>query len=729
MVRDVRSLIRQTNEDIGPVLIWSARQADLVDAIEAKSNYPRTALDLSRSPFEIGRREPTLNGVIVIRRPFELELDHNTNSITTPGEEAMYAGSAFEKRPSSHTAKPDVNACSNSRTNLKRLLTVIGVSAFVVTLPLAVSANSLENEAAKSDRTEAVDEATQRQADQLVQEALSNEIYGDIASRNDLLSKALQLSPDHAKARWQLGYVYLDGSWLRLDEVPEKYEADTDISLYLEKRNESEDSVAAQLELAQWCQKRRLFDQEKAHLFRVIQLAPNHVDARLRLGFRRLNDEWIAGEDILNELQEAAETRNAFEKWQSAISAIQTQLHRTNLSARSRGERELLNIHDAEAIPAIEAILLNDDEEIALLGVNAISQMESLKASETLARHAVFNRSSDVRRLAALELRQRDKMEYVPQLLAEMNTPFRTISQVIPGRGRRLVHRTVYLQEDQDSRRALVDDTQYHRVAPIGDSQQTWDRVQENMSVRSGQVAVNVRLQNLQIGQLNERICETLRLATEQDLPSQPQVWWDWWNADNDLLIEGSKTLLTSYQSREFDVFDTPSSRPANAQTTTATVSPQPQRRSYECLIRGTLVWTASGAQPIESIQVGDLVLAKEVESGELAFRPVLRTTQRPSGPLMRIELHGETICSSLGHPFWVSGEGWVKAKDLESGMELHSVDGCVRISEVTKADPEETFNLVVDGFASYFVGESKVLSHDHTMPEPSTRVVPGLQE
>ena len=603
------------------------------------------------------------------------------------------------------------------------------LAAWLVALPMASSIHGSENDPIVADRDETIDEDTQRQADDFVQEALSNEVYGDVTRRNALLTKALQLSPDHKQARWQLGYVLLNGDWIRPEDIPEKYAADEDIATYLERRAECEDTVQDHLAISQWCQKHRLFDQEKAHLFRVIQIEPNHVDARLRLGFRPLNDEWVAAEDILKEQQELADSFAKFEQWQPKIQSIQERLHRTNLNVRTDAERDLLSIHDAESIPAIEALLLADNEEIALLGIQAISRMDSLSASMTLARQSVYSNSGDVRRLAAFELRDRDKMEYVPQLLSEMRTPLRTIEQLLPGRGRRLVHRTIYIQEDQDTRRALVDDTQYQRIVPIGDAEQTWNRVGQSMSAQSGQQALNVRIQNLQTEQLNERICESLRIATDQALPSQPQAWWDWWNTDNDILIEGSKTLLTSYQSREIDVVDSPSSRPANSQTTTASPSTQPPRISHECLTRGTLIWTASGAQPIESIQVGDLVVAKEVESGELAYRPVLRTTRRPSGPLMKIELHDESIRSSLGHPFWVSGEGWVKAKDLQSGMELHTLDGCVRISSVSKSDPEETFNLIVDGFASYFVGESRILSHDHSMPEPTVRVVPGLEE
>jgi hypothetical protein len=41
------------------------------------------------------------------------------------------------------------------------------------------------------------------------------------------------------------------------------------------------------------------------------------------------------------------------------------------------------------------------------------------------------------------------------------------------------------------------------------------------------------------------------------------------------------------------------------------------------CFAAGTIVWTSHGAVPIEDVRVGDLVLAKDEQSGELVSRLV----------------------------------------------------------------------------------------------------------
>ena len=120
-----------------------------------------------------------------------------------------------------------------------------------------------------------------------------------------------------------------------------------------------------------------------------------------------------------------------------------------------------------------------------------------------------------------------------------------------------------------------------------------------------------------------------------------------------------------------------------------------------DCLAAGTLVWTDAGPAPIEQIRVGDLVLAQDPESGELAYQPVLRTPIRPQGPLVRVCLvNREVLETSGGHLFWVAGAGWTKARELRSGCELHGVTGAVRVSLAETSSEAETYNLIVADFS-----------------------------
>ena len=133
------------------------------------------------------------------------------------------------------------------------------------------------------------------------------------------------------------------------------------------------------------------------------------------------------------------------------------------------------------------------------------------------------------------------------------------------------------------------------------------------------------------------------------------------------------------------------------------------------------------GPQPIEELEVGDLALTKDVETGELAYRPIIRTTVRQPKELVTIDFGVEQITATKGHPFWVSGEGWIKASDLQQGQMIHTPTGVVEVAGVVSARGAEVYNLCVDGFHTYFVGNSQALCHDISMPPPTDAVVPGL--
>jgi hypothetical protein len=48
-------------------------------------------------------------------------------------------------------------------------------------------------------------------------------------------------------------------------------------------------------------------------------------------------------------------------------------------------------------------------------------------------------------------------------------------------------------------------------------------------------------------------------------------------------------------------------------------------------------------------------------------------------------------------------------------------------VRAVETGSEAETYNLIVDSFHTYFVGEGKVLCHDNTVRRPTHCAVPGL--
>ena len=135
---------------------------------------------------------------------------------------------------------------------------------------------------------------------------------------------------------------------------------------------------------------------------------------------------------------------------------------------------------------------------------------------------------------------------------------------------------------------------------------------------------------NERISAQNEHLFEVLANVTDQSRPQSAIEWWDWWIEENEYY------------------------RPPEKPTEMATTF----RPMISCFVRGTPVWTSTGPVAIEKIRPGEVVLAQDPQTGELAFKPVLATTYRPASPTLEVRAGGSVVRGTRGHPFWVSGEG-----------------------------------------------------------------------
>jgi RHS repeat-associated protein len=98
--------------------------------------------------------------------------------------------------------------------------------------------------------------------------------------------------------------------------------------------------------------------------------------------------------------------------------------------------------------------------------------------------------------------------------------------------------------------------------------------------------------------------------------------------------------------------------------------------RSCKCFTAGTKVKTSKGDKPIEEVQVGDQVLAKDDKTGKQAYKEVEWLFQKQVDKLYEIHVGKEVIQTTEEHPFWIKGFGWVGAEDLRTGMLLEDEHG-----------------------------------------------------
>lgn len=551
---------------------------------------------------------------------------------------------------------------------------------------------------------------------QKVQEALQREIYALDRERSELLAAALAASPQYAPARWHSGYIKDPRrGWLKYDEYLNVPKVAHLLEDYERERAAAPDTVAGQMHVADWCAESKLASQERAHLTRVIELSPDHGAARRRLGFVREGNGWVSRQEVAAEEQRDQARREALARWRPIVQQLRDGMEHRSQQKREFSTAKLREIHDPEAIAAIEQVFRGAADEVIGPAIETLAAMSDPEASLALARLAVYGKTAASRELAADKLADREPDTFVPQLLAEMYSPVtsRFLAVTLP-RGR-IAYRHAFQREGDDEQQLLVLDTEYQRVALAGgNARATQVRALANAAATARTRETAAALQNRLTAALNERLAWVLSKATGVQLPPQPDAWWSWWHERNEVFVQGSKPVKVVQTSSQIAVAD-PIPTGSGQQT-------------LDCLAAGTSVWTAKGPVAIEQIRLGDLVLSQHPETGELAYKPVLRTTVRPLGRLIRIEAGGESFQTSGGHLFWVSGQGWTKSRELKSGQVLHTARGPLLVSTVEEGSQAQTYNLVVADYSSYFVGQGMILSHDNTVRTVTRSLVPGLR-
>ena len=140
------------------------------------------------------------------------------------------------------------------------------------------------------------------------------------------------------------------------------------------------------------------------------------------------------------------------------------------------------------------------------------------------------------------------------------------------------------------------------------------------------------------------------------------------------------------------------------------------------CFVAGTLVHKPDGRVPIETIQVGDWVLARQEsdDDGDVHRRQVTeifvhhgkRTLtvdfEQAGRPLERLSATGE-------HPFFVAGRGWTHTTDLQVDDQVLLIDGSqARVASIVEDEESATvYNFTVDLDHTYFVGNAGIWVHN----------------
>jgi hypothetical protein len=521
-----------------------------------------------------------------------------------------------------------------------------------------------------------------------------------------------------AAAQWRAGKVRFEGEWRSLDEVADIVANDRRWKDYERLKASLAGTAADHEEVARWCLKNGLENEERFHWGYVLLADPQHEIARDRLGVREYKGGLYTDEQIAEHESEAAAARAAFEKWKPVYSGLVRRLRDASGSERDAAFDELAATLTLESLPALDDAMrrygseLGDEvvERLNLAIVGSLADDPRHGATLALLDYSVFANHAAVRRAAAQGLKPRPVTDYVPQLMAALRAPIQAeIYSISSPHGTHTYAERYYqagpLADVKAAREKEVVVAQ-RGGARAPDGGPGPNTVRQRLAVRHAnalraQIARhNVAVANLKAGARNDRIREALRTVFAKDLGPDPRTYWQEWTSYNELYVEDHPTISLA------DLYETQ------------------YMPTMSCFAPGTPIWTQAGLKPIEQITIGEMVAAQDPDTGELAFRPVIGTTIRPASPMVRLDAGDDMIDSTLGHRFWVNGRGWEMAKFLAQGDALHSLAGTLELASTEQLPPAEltdAYNLVVDDFHTYFVGRSRLLVHDNSCPRPTT--------
>jgi hypothetical protein len=422
---------------------------------------------------------------------------------------------------------------------------------------------------------------------------------------------------------------------------------------------------------------------------------------------QRYRGQWLPGPEV-ERLQHAnRQAEQAQRRWKPILAEWRRQIEQGDSSQREDALRRLRDVRDPEAFRVMETVLSEHSREIGLAVVELLGRDPRQKATESLLRHAVWCKFAEVREAACEELKQRPRYNYVPLLLDTMVSPPEVTIEHPTGErniGRRTVRAStpdfdvVWVHEWCERRFSIV----LNRLPAVVPA-----RVPRQPCSSRPQTFREANTANTR---LNDRI-RTVLCRTTGESYDEAEEWWDWWKRYNEYEQPEEKPTYVYWSGSR--------SYLANVRRMTGPNS---------CLAWGTPIWTQTGLSPVQRIRVGDKVLSQDPDTGSLCYRPVLQTTiRRPTG-MLAIMVDGEPVTVTLGHPFWVVGEGWRMAKHLLAGDRIWCLGGSREVGDIRPQPEDSAYNLVVEGYGTYFVGKNRILLHDNTMPRPTAAIVPGLQ-
>lgn len=582
---------------------------------------------------------------------------------------------------------------------------------------------------------------------------------GDAASR-PAEAEDHPTAADPRLEHWTQGQLYYDGQWMSYEDAVRRGSSDQRLAEYRRLRDQSADTLDAHRRLARWAAREKLPELADVHWMHVLRLAPHYPAALRALEMRWSGGVLMTDADAERLERERRQTAKAAKAWRPQAKQLRRQLVDADPQNHVAARATLQQIDDPAATAALVDELMpkaatdQATRRLRIALAEALGRIDGPMALDVLLDLALTTENDQLRYAVLDNLRQKPWEQFMPRLLAELRLPVEGTMASIE-QGNQLVSQYSYEQEGPDGQ---TYENSYLRATPVAAQKYSSADLYHTRQIRPERVipahrgpcgmwipekklAAEYRTDYLttvyggelpgyaaarqaargslaqqaasfgdELGQINARlanqnarVASVLRDLTGETIDAAPKAWWNWWR---------------DYVQQQPDL----AAATINDRFQAAILEQQPRGLS-----RGSFVWTLRGQRPIEKVAVGDFVLSQNLDSGELAFKPVLAALGGGVQEVVEVSLGGDRLTCAPGQSFWSQGEGWRRASDVDAETRLHGVTGGRSAESIRETYALDVYHLVVKDFHTLFIGKAGVLAHDFSPVQPAAQMVPGV--
>lgn len=335
-------------------------------------------------------------------------------------------------------------------------------------------------------------------------------------------------------------------------------------------------TVEAHWEMAKWCKQKALIKERETHLRKVIELDPNHKDARRQLGHVQTKDGWVNRDELmerqgyvkyrgkyitpqeLDQFEKTTAERKEEKRWYQKVKLWKGWVRNgfeLGIQKSREGWVSLESINDPHAIPAVMHHLGEDEQrELRQLAVKVLTHIGGDKPIPGLVQISLKDSDVDVRYDAAHALSPDQFKLAIPIYVRELRSP----SNLVVRRSAAVLGKIGGEQVIDPLIHSLIT-THTYQVRVPGAAQPTYS-FSTNGSFASpttlppeimarlaaGQFPNGVvvldngltpdsakyRLVDVSVNQQNEEVLSALQKLTGKNFGYDQRTWHLWWSAE-----------------------------------------------------------------------------------------------------------------------------------------------------------------------------------------------------